>query len=117
MKKPNSMRHLDDAIRRLSGNTPQGFMQARTVMANAIVASMLPDGVVKGGSALKMRFGDAETRFTTDLDTATALDPMRYAAQLDSNLRTGWEGFSGRVTPREPASPRRGSFAICNATL
>lgn len=42
MKKPNSMRHLDDAIRRLSGNTPQGFMQARTVMANAIVASMLP---------------------------------------------------------------------------
>ena len=67
MKKPNSMRHLDDAIRRLSGNTPQGFMQARTVMANAIVASMLPDGVVKGGSALKMRFGDAETRFTTDL--------------------------------------------------
>lgn len=50
MKKPNSMRHLDDAIRRLSGNTPQGFMQARTVMANAIVASMLPDGVVKGGT-------------------------------------------------------------------
>ena len=35
-------------------------MQARTVMANAIVASMLPDGVVKGSSALKMRFGDAE---------------------------------------------------------
>ena len=77
MKKPNSMRHLDDAIRRLSGNTPQGFMQARTVMANAIVASMLPDGVVKGGSALKMRFGDAKrTRLS-----------------------------------------RRGSFAICNATL
>ena len=35
------------------------YVHARTVMANAIVASLLPDGVVKGGSALKMRFGDA----------------------------------------------------------
>ncbi len=60
MKRPNSMRHLDDAIRRLSGNTPRGFVRMRTVMANAIVASMLPDGVIKGGSALKMRFGDEE---------------------------------------------------------
>ena len=99
------MRHLDDAIRRLSGNTPQGFVQARTIMANAIVANMLPDGVVKGGSALKMRFGDAETRFTTDLDTATVSNPALYAARLDSNLRVGWEGFSGRVVPRRPTSP------------
>lgn len=105
MKRPNSMRHLDDAIRRLCGGTPQAFVQARTIMANAIVASMLPDGVIKGGSALKMRFGDAATRFTTDLDTATATDPATYAACLDSRLRTGWEGFSGRVVTREPASP------------
>lgn len=65
MKRPNSMRHLDDAIRRLCGCAPQDFVRARTVMANAIVASMLPDGVVKGGSALKMRFGEENTRFTT----------------------------------------------------
>ena len=54
MRRPNSMRHLDDAIRRLCGGAPQDFVRARTVMANAIVASMLPDGVVKGGSALKV---------------------------------------------------------------
>ncbi len=105
MKRPNSMRHLDDAIRRLSGNTPRGFVRMRTVMANAIVASMLPDGVIKGGSALKMRFGDEATRFTTDLDTATATDPAIYATRLDSRLRSGWEGFSGRVVARDPASP------------
>ena len=93
MKRPNSMRHLDDAIRRLCGGAPQDFVRARTVMANAIVASMLPDGVVKGGSALKMRFGEENTRFTTDLDTATATDPAAYAAQLNSRLRSGWEGF------------------------
>jgi len=105
MKRPNSMRHLDDAIRRLCGGAPQDFMRARTVMANAIVASMLPDGVVKGGSALKMRFGEESTRFTTDLDTATATDPAAYAAQLNSRLRSGWEGFSGRVVEKDPASP------------
>lgn len=105
MKRPNSMRHLDDAIRRLCGCAPQDFVRARTVMANAIVASMLPDGVVKGGSALKMRFGEENTRFTTDLDTATATDPAAYAAQLDSRLRSGWEGFSGRVVEKDPASP------------
>ena len=105
MRRPNSMRHLDDAIRRLCGGAPQDFVRARTVMANAIVASMLPDGVVKGGSALKMRFGEESTRFTTDLDTATATDPAAYAAQLDSRLRSGWEGFSGRVVEKDPASP------------
>lgn len=105
MRRPNSMRHLDDAIRRLCGGAPQDFVRARTVMANAIVASMLPDGVVKGGSALKMRFGEENTRFTTDLDTATATDPAAYAAQLDSGLRSGWEGFSGRVVEKDPASP------------
>lgn len=33
---------------------------------------MLPDGSVKGGSAIKMRLGDGATRFTTDLDIARA---------------------------------------------
>lgn len=104
-KRPNSMRHLDDAIRRISGGSPQDYVRARTIMASAIVASMLPDGVVKGGSALKMRYGEAATRFTTDLDTATATDPELYAKRLAEALREGWEGFSGNVVPRVPASP------------
>lgn len=33
MKRPNGMRHLDDAIRRLCGGAPQDFVRARTVMA------------------------------------------------------------------------------------
>ena len=103
--RPNSMRHLDDALRRLCGNAPERFLATRTLMANAIVARMLPDGVVKGGSALKMRFGDATTRFTTDLDTATATDPDEYAERLGESLSRGWNGFSGRVVVRDPAKP------------
>ncbi|NGM16749.1 hypothetical protein GMI70_01770 [Eggerthellaceae bacterium zg-893] len=104
-KRPNSMRHLDDAIRRACGRSAGAYVRARTIMANAIVANALPDGVVKGGTAIKMRFGDSETRFTTDLDTATATDPALYAMRLGQALSQGWEGFTGRVVPREPASP------------
>lgn len=105
-KRPNSMRHLDDAIRRICGESPEEHVRARTLMANAIVAQMLPDGVVKGGSAIKMRFGNATTRFTTDLDTATATDPEAYAAKLADSLAKGWEGFTGRIVPRDPPCPQ-----------
>lgn len=104
-KRPNSMRHLDDAIRRASGGTADGYMRTRTLIANAIVAGMLPDGVVKGGSAIKMRYGSEHTRYTTDLDTATATDPDEYAAELAARLAVGWEGFTGRVVRRDPAEP------------
>ena len=105
-KRPNSMRHLDDAIRRASGGTADGYVRMRTLVASAIVAQMLPDGVVKGGSAVRMRFGSGATRYTTDLDTATASDPDEYAAMLSDALAAGWEGFTGRVVRREPAAPR-----------
>ena len=72
-KRPNSRRNLDIAIERIAGRG-QDFVQARTVMADAVVAQMLPDGAVKGGSALKLRFGDEGTRFSEDLDTARTSD-------------------------------------------
>ena len=103
-KMPNSRRNLDIAIQRLAGS-PQGLVEARTVVADAIVAQLLPDGAVKGGSALKIRFGDASTRFSSDLDTARRSDIEGYAARLESSLRVGWEGFTGTLVPRSPAHP------------
>ncbi|MBC2887998.1 nucleotidyl transferase AbiEii/AbiGii toxin family protein [Gordonibacter massiliensis (ex Traore et al. 2017)] len=105
-KRPSSMRHLDDAIRRACGGSAEEYVRTRTLIADSIVAHMLPDGVVKGGSAIKMRFGNTATRFTTDLDTATATDPDVYAERLAATLAKGWEGFTGRIVPREPAQPR-----------
>lgn len=104
-KRPNSLRHLDDAIRRATDGTMEGYVKTRTLIANAIVAQMIPDGVIKGGSAIKMCFGNAHTRFTTDLDTATATKPEEYVAALAATLSQGWEGFTGRVVPRDPAQP------------
>ena len=100
------MRHLDDAIRRECGGDQGAYVRLRTLMANAVVAQMLPDGVVKGGSAIKMRYGNERTRYTTDLDTATASEPSAYAEALGAALARGWEGFTGRIVPGRPAHPR-----------
>lgn len=39
-KRPNSMRHLDDAIRRECGGNQVAYVRLRTLMANAVVAGM-----------------------------------------------------------------------------
>ena len=63
MSTPNSRRNLDIAIERLAKDSDEAVRIRRT-MANAIVGQLLPDGAVKGGSSLKLRFGDGATRFS-----------------------------------------------------
>lgn len=48
-KRPNSRRNLDVALERLVGKP--NLVAKRAIMANAIVAQMLPDGSAKGGVA------------------------------------------------------------------
>lgn len=78
----------------------------RTLMANSIVAQMLPDGVVKGGCAIKMRFGNVATRFTTDLDTATSTDPDVYAERLAAALAKDGRDSPGASCPAIRLSPK-----------
>lgn len=105
MKKPNSRRNLDIAILRAFG-TEREALHARNLMANAIVGQMLPSGVIKGGSALSLRFGDKGTRFTSDLDTARSGEIGVFLDALGAKLEEGWEGFTGRIVPMTPASPK-----------
>lgn len=102
--RPNSMHKLDNAIRKMAAGD-KAYVNVRSLIANAIVGHMLPNGVVKGGTSLKMRFGDAATRYTTDLDAARNKDLEEFTDQLDKVLAEGWQGFTGRVVPREPAHP------------
>lgn len=104
-KRPNSRRNLDIAIDRLAART-QDPLRLRIALANTIVGQMIPEGAVKGGSSLKMRYGDGATRFTRDLDTARVSDMEEYARKLEASLKKGWEGFTGTLVRREPAKPR-----------
>ena len=92
------------AIRRLSGGDVD-YLNARTLIANAIVCELMPAGAVKGGSALKMRFGGGATRATTDLDVARAVDLDSFIAEFEKNLAEGWNGFTGRLVRKAPATP------------
>ena len=103
-KRPNSRRNLDVALERLVGKP--NLVAKRAIVANAIVAQMLPDGSVKGGSAIKMRLGDGATRFTTDLDVARASAMDDFSEQLAGSLAAGWEGFTGALIEGRQAHPK-----------
>ena len=106
MKQPNSRANLDKAIQRLADGDRDAYIAIRAVIANAVVGQMLPEGVVKGGSAIKLRLGNAGTRFTTDLDVARASELDEYRDALERALARGWNGFTGRLVPGRPARPR-----------
>jgi hypothetical protein len=105
MRQPNSRRNLDMAIRRASEDD-RGYLMTRTCIANVVVGQMLPDGVVKGGSSLKMRYGRTGTRFTADLDAARSCDLVSFLDELGRSLAQGWNGFTGRLVTGRPAHPK-----------
>jgi len=77
------------------------------VVCNTVIGQMLPEGAVKGGTALKLRIGEAGSRFTPDIDSSRrvglSLDDYRDA--LEVNLRAGWNGFTGRLIKRRAPAP------------
>ncbi len=104
-KRPNSRVHLDQAIERICKEDDMDPFRVKRLLASVIVGQMLPDGAAKGGNALKIRFGNATTRFSRDLDTARSSSLEDYVSQLGERLEEGWNGFAGAVVQREPASP------------
>ena len=85
IKRPNSRVNLDKAIERIFGKYEKSI-EIRSIMANTIVGHMLPDAVVKGGSSLKLRYGNSRTRVTMDLDMACRNDIASFVAGLNERL-------------------------------
>lgn len=104
MSVPKSRRFLDIAIDKL-GDKYGDPMRIRRALASTVVAQMLPGGVVKGGSALKLRYGNAMTRFTKDVDAARDVDSIAYLEAFRTRLAQGWNGFTGRIVELEPPHP------------
>ena len=103
--RPNSRRNLDLAIERLADSREEG-LRLRRIFANTVVSQMMPHGAVKGGSAMRIRFGYAATRFSTDLDAARAGDIDAFVRDFASALEEGWNGFSGRIVALPQAKPK-----------
>ncbi|MCQ2395656.1 MAG: nucleotidyl transferase AbiEii/AbiGii toxin family protein [Kiritimatiellae bacterium] len=105
IKTPNSRRHLDMAIQRAYG-AGNALTEARKLMANVVAGQFLPEGVVKGGSSIRLRYGTTATRFTFDLDTAWKSDLDVFLKAMKKNAREGWSGFTAEIIAKRPASPQ-----------
>jgi len=104
-KRPNTRTNLDKAIQRLYGQTID-FVNIRSLMANVIVGQFIPGAVAKGGSALKLRFGDLATRVTTDFDISFKESIDSVISTLREGLKRGWNGFDGEVVTQKPMRPK-----------
>ena len=63
-----NVRSLEQRIRNLAGGEDLA-LRRRISMALVVVSQMLPEGAIKGGSAMALRYG-RRTRFTQDVDAA-----------------------------------------------
>jgi len=104
---PPHLGSLTKRIGNLAADTGRPVRRIQRAVANTVIGQTLPPGVVKGGTALKLRVGETGSRFTPDLDAArsagTSLED--YLGALDANLGAGWSGFTGRIVVLDPAEP------------
>ncbi len=97
---PVSVRSLEQRIRNLEGLA----LRRRVSMALVVVGQMLPEGAVKGGSAMALRYGRG-TRFTQDLDAARVQSLAGFRSDFEDSLAAGWAGFTGRLVERPAPRP------------
>lgn len=100
---PTSVRSLEQRIRNLEGSDGLA-LRRRIGMALVVVGQMLPEGAVKGGSAMALRYGRG-TRFTQDLDAARVQPLARFRGEFEESLAIGWAGFTGRLVEKRAPRP------------
>ncbi len=109
---PNSVRSLEQRIRNLEGSEELAIRR-RVGMALVVVGQMLPEGAIKGGSAMALRYGRG-TRFTQDLDAARVQPLARFRSDFEDSLAAGWAGFTGRLIERHRDRPACQPRTLCS---
>lgn len=104
---PANLRHLVRLVDEVARSQGRPVRRVQRAVANTVVGQMLPPGVVKGGTAMKLRVGEAGSRFTPDLDAARpdAVPLDTWIDALAERLAAGWHGFTGTVSANPPPRP------------
>lgn len=104
---PLNLRSLEARISNIARDRGRPLRRVQRVIANTVVGQMLPPGVVKGGTAMKLRVGEAASRFTPDLDAARSAEVSLddYLDELAARLAQGWGGFTGELEELDPPQP------------
>ena len=99
--RPKSATRLKREIqRRLNALPPDRQSVAYQNIQNAILAQFLGENVmIKGGSAISLRYPLAEGRKSRDFDLSINISQDLFANALSLSLHEGWEGFTGTIEP------------------
>ncbi|HPU12660.1 MAG TPA: nucleotidyl transferase AbiEii/AbiGii toxin family protein [Aeromicrobium sp.] len=101
---PPNLKSLEQRIRNLEPDDGLA-LQRQITMAMVVVSQMLPEGAIKGGMAMALRYGRAESRFTRDVDAARIKPIDEFCDNFEAALRVGWGGFAGRLVQRRAPRP------------
>ena len=102
---PRNVADLQRELRR-AASTNEEFAHWQVVMANVIAGQFLDGAVMRGGAALKLRYGDADTRYTMDFDASRSIDEAEFVDRYSERLAVGWNGFTGRIVRVKKPRPR-----------
>ena len=105
---PPNLRSLDRRIDNLAREHGAPVGRVRRHVAIVTLGQMTPPGliVVTGASGIELRKGTVNSRVSGDLDVVRTQDLEGFADTIAERLRTGWGGFSGRISAgREVETP------------
>jgi len=105
VKPPHNVAFLERAIRRLA-STNEESVRLRVMMANVIAGQFLEGAVMRGGGSLKLRYGEATTRFTMDFDAARNIGEDEFVERYNRRISAGWGDFGGRLVKVAKPHPR-----------
>ncbi|WP_272879271.1 nucleotidyl transferase AbiEii/AbiGii toxin family protein [Rothia endophytica] len=94
--RPTNLRSLQNQIRNIAGELEEPEARLQRTMGLVVVCQMLPEGAIKGGSAMALRYG-RKTRFTKDLDAERQGSLDAFRDDFEEMLEHGWQGFTGRL--------------------
>lgn len=102
------LKRVTDLFRAITALSKEiGTTERRLIalVGNIALSQMLPESAIKGGTGLKLRFGERLTRDTPDVDAAFRGDLDEFRDRLAEKLAAGWGGFTGTVTMGAKRSP------------
>ena len=102
---PQNVSFLERAIRKLA-NSNVGAYQLRVMMSNVIVGQFLENAVARGGTSMKLRYGNSTTRFTMDFDVARRIALDDFVSTMSKRLEEGWGPFTGRLVEAGKNHPK-----------
>lgn len=104
-QQPGNEKELTKRIRDLAAQRGVPERDLRGLLGNVVVGQMLPDCVVKGGTAMYLRYGHRNARYSPDLDVSRPrpVTPEMFRTELEALLQGGWGPFNGRVKVVKPA--------------